>query len=194
MAVLDVPGADVVGHAVSEDVVTHIFLPDMERVPAQDNGQLHLIIQLGDKIQMAVDRLPIAQSPKDLFVEIDRVGLFAVIVHLLETVGFLGVLHVIFAQADDISHGMGDGGAFAHLCIVQSAAVAVLGRFLQQTALLRRKGPDEIVHRGVLQAQLLQGVDFGGILRQDADLLQVSDPTGEELHESRLLSCLQMVS
>ena len=89
---------------------------------------------------------------------------------------------------------MGDGGAFAHLCIVQSAAVAVLGRFLQQTALLRRKGPNEIVHRGVLQAQLLQGVDFGGILRQDADLLQVSDPTGEELHESRLLSCLQMVS
>ena len=166
----------------------------MERVPAQDNGQLHFIIQLGDKIQMAVDRLPIAQDPEDLFVEIDRVGLFAVIVHLLETVGFLGVLHVIFAQADDISHGMGDGGAFAHLCIVQSAAVAVLGRFLQQTALLRRKGPDEIVHRGVLQAQLLQGVDFGGILRQDADLLPVSDPTGEELHESRLLSCLQMVS
>ena len=66
MAVLDVPGADVVGHAVSEDVVAHIFLPDMERVPAQDNGQLHLIIQLGDKIQMAVDRLPIAQGPEDI--------------------------------------------------------------------------------------------------------------------------------
>ena len=66
MAVLDVPGADVVGHAVSEDVVAHIFLPDMERVPAQDNGQLHFIIQLGDKIQMAVDRLPIAQGPKDI--------------------------------------------------------------------------------------------------------------------------------
>ena len=176
MAVLDVPGADVVGHAVSEDVVVHIFLPDMERVPAQDDGQLHLIVQLGDKIQMAVNRLPIAQGPEDLFV------------------GFLGVLHVIFAQADDISHRMGDGGAFAHLCIVQSAAVAVLGRFLQQTALLRRKGPDEIVHRGVLQAQLLQGIDFGRILRQDADLLPVSDPAGEEFHESRLLSCLQMVS
>lgn len=68
----------------------------MARVPAQDNGQLHFIIQLGDKIQMAVDHLPIAQGPEDLFVEIDRVGLFAVIVHLLETVGFLGVLHVIF--------------------------------------------------------------------------------------------------
>ena len=66
MAVLDVPGADVVGHAVSEDVVAHIFLPDMERVPAQDNGQLHFIIQLGDKIQMAVDRLPIAQGPEDI--------------------------------------------------------------------------------------------------------------------------------
>ena len=64
VAVLDVPGADVVGHAVSEDVVAHIFLPDMERVPAQDNGQLHLIIQLGDKIQMTVDRLPIAQCPE----------------------------------------------------------------------------------------------------------------------------------
>ena len=66
VAVLDVPGADVVGHAVSEDVVAHIFLPDMERVPAQDNGQLHFIIQLGDKIQMAVDRLPIAQGPEDI--------------------------------------------------------------------------------------------------------------------------------
>ena len=66
MAVLDVPGADVVGHAVSEDVVAHIFLPDMERVPAQDNGQLHFIIQLGDQIQMAVDRLPIAQGPEDI--------------------------------------------------------------------------------------------------------------------------------
>ena len=66
VAVLDVPGADVVGHAVSEDVVAHIFLPDMERVPAQDNGQLHLIIQLGDKIQMAVYRLPIAQGPEDI--------------------------------------------------------------------------------------------------------------------------------
>ena len=38
----------------------------MERVPAQDNGQLHLIIQLGDKIQMTVDRLPIAQGPEDI--------------------------------------------------------------------------------------------------------------------------------
>ena len=38
----------------------------MERVPAQDNGQLHFIIQLGDKIQMAVDRLPIAQGPEDI--------------------------------------------------------------------------------------------------------------------------------
>ena len=37
-----------------------------------------------------------------------------------------------------------------------SGSWAVLGRFLQQTALLRRKGPNEIVHRGVLQAQLLQ--------------------------------------
>ena len=83
--------------------------------------------------------------------------------------------------------------------VIQSMEILQLGTaelysFLQQTALLRRKGPNEIVHRGVLQAQLLQGVDFGGILRQDADLLQVSDPTGEELHESRLLSCLQMVS
>ncbi len=136
---------------------------------------------------MAVNGFSVSHGPEDLLVKVDCIGLFAVVIHLLKAIGFLGVAHVVFSQADHVSNRVRNGRTGLRIRQRDSARVALTGGFLQDLALFRSKAPDQIIHGGVGKPQLLNGIYRALIRGKHADLLCSLYVTGEKFHVLQLL-------
>ena len=110
VAGLQVPGGDVVDDGVAKDIVIGIFFPDVLRVPAQDDGQLRLIVQAIHEVKMPRDGVAGAGAVGGPLGEVDGAPLFPGKGVGVELLGLGLVLLVVHAQADHVLPGGGDGG------------------------------------------------------------------------------------
>ena len=108
--VLDGARAHIVEHGVAKDIVQRLVRADVVRIAADDDGQLRLIVEIGDDVAVAVDAAAGRDGLVHALGKIDREHIGRLDALAGDGLAFLRVVKIVDAEADDILRRMRDGG------------------------------------------------------------------------------------
>ena len=114
MLVLDRARAHVIQNGVAEHIVQRVRFDDVVRGPADDDGQLRLVIEVGDQVAVAEDVAAGGDGLVYALGKIDRERVRRLDTLAGDSLALLGVVKIIDAQADHVLHRAGDGREQPH--------------------------------------------------------------------------------
>ena len=140
MLVLDRARAHVIQNGVAEHVVERVCLADVVRRAADDDGQLRLIVEVGDQIAVAENVAAGGDGLVHALGKVDRERVRRLDALAGDGLALLGVVKIIDAQADHVLLRAGDGREQPHALERQHGAAQHGG------SVQRRPDADERLH------------------------------------------------